>query len=1058
MTSTKYQERFLLKELLKLQQNHHNKDEDASTVSWRNVIIINESTKKSEDELTTSYKDEDNGSTTNVPYVTNNDQNTSDISTEGINKGTSKEFILEGVIDQSTDESTTTENDAYLTTTESIDTGINDTLFYRDVIATEVTKNIKESTTTAVPPLPTTSIYTSHPTYYGNYRYPSFSTTEDENSSTEESTSENILSTARIPLLRSLSGSPYSTGTTDTANLESTTNTFRKIHYKGDTTERITTGGTFGTENDSSTTDLFRSTTKSGRLTRTTDAYHKNNYADSTTEDMTSASEMKSTYNEYDTTDVQEATGDYQRSNYKYASNLLTKDITTESWDSSTETETVSILNMTYTQTTTSVPLTTTERKNPFTSQPMKATTPPSAPQACASKVCKNTASKLLYLMNHDDDDSCENFFDFACGGQKIDEEYPKRKNLKMLINYLDRINGSAHKYLMDFKTFYGSCVKHEQSFKFMPRLEFLITSPNMSLTELFAELILTQSMPLFDIGVDNKMDSYIFEITLPGKSSLKNSVQGWSLMDQIRKECLDTLKLSKRKPEINLDKEYSSLQICQRERFKNIAEDFVEEIKRFLDYSPVFNETNLENLLSVMDWIQRSLPEEYDIQQTLIDKDYGMSSIEGLKSAIDSSFVEWEAIFRKITFQGASDRTLIVYFKNYLESLFKMLTNKFNKWELFDMLWLYSRLQLYVNTVVSKEREDREMYCMDLAKQIMPNTVSVITYKVTGDQTFATYKVQSFFEKLKQKLTESIQNSKLEDATKDMLQERLKKVSLGMITTGDHTAAINNNQVLTLTENDYQANVVESLRNYRRIVYSLAGTEATPASLLRYFVDPFSTRPKLFEARNVIVAQAAFIKKYALRVPKHISFATIGMHLSRELANVVTNGTIREKQYYQDLMTYTKDLLIIYANYTYNVQGSTVFFNITQNLWINQMIVDNTAFKLTLNCFNELGGFDKPNVSSLPWMVSDYPVNKEFFIAAAQEYCREYSPLDFMEDLYVTGNLPPPLRVQNFLSNSEEFATVFNCPEGSPMAVQKEMIAQFPNLDYSYDYSGISN
>ncbi|KAJ8939377.1 hypothetical protein NQ318_012058, partial [Aromia moschata] len=50
---------------------------------------------------------------------------------------------------------------------------------------------------------------------------------------------------------------------------------------------------------------------------------------------------------------------------------------------------------------------------------------------------------------------------------------------------------------------------------------------------------------------------------------------------------------------------------------------------------------------------------------------------------------------------------------------------------ELGDMLLLYSRLQLYVNTVISKRRENREMYCMDLSRQLMPDVVSIIIYEI---------------------------------------------------------------------------------------------------------------------------------------------------------------------------------------------------------------------------------------------------------------------------------------------------------------------------------------
>lgn len=123
-------------------------------------------------------------------------------------------------------------------------------------------------------------------------------------------------------------------------------------------------------------------------------------------------------------------------------------------------------------------------------------------------------------------------------------------------------------------------------------------------------------------------------------------------------------------------------------------------------------------------------------------------------------------------------------------------------------------------------------MYCIDLAKQVRPDIVSVIAYQEGGNQIPAIINVKNLFDKFRGKLTQSIVNSQLQDTTKNMLKEKLRKVSLGLITTGDSSTANANSQNVVVREDNYQDNVVESLRNYRRIVYSLAGKNATPASL----------------------------------------------------------------------------------------------------------------------------------------------------------------------------------------------------------------------------------
>ncbi|KAJ8973321.1 hypothetical protein NQ317_019192, partial [Molorchus minor] len=101
---------------------------------------------------------------------------------------------------------------------------------------------------------------------------------------------------------------------------------------------------------------------------------------------------------------------------------------------------------------------------------------------------------------------------------------------------------------------FYSSCVIHESSFNISQRME----------NELIIELILTQSMPLFDIGLDiDKNSLYKFQLTLPRMSSFKTSVNGWSLDEQIREECLNKYSHTGSGIDVNLDNIYKAVQNC---------------------------------------------------------------------------------------------------------------------------------------------------------------------------------------------------------------------------------------------------------------------------------------------------------------------------------------------------------------------------------------------------------------------------------------------------------------------------------------------------------------
>lgn len=62
---------------------------------------------------------------------------------------------------------------------------------------------------------------------------------------------------------------------------------------------------------------------------------------------------------------------------------------------------------------------------------------------------------------------------------------------------------------------------------------------------------------------------------------------------------------------------------------------------------------------------------------------------------------------------------------------------------------------------------------------------------------------------------------------------------------------------------------------------------------------------------------------------PTNFGLATIGMHLSRELAKLVIT-TDTQATYYTDLDLRTEDLLLFYANYTYDMRDGSLEYNVS--------------------------------------------------------------------------------------------------------------------------------
>ncbi|KAJ8939378.1 hypothetical protein NQ318_012059 [Aromia moschata] len=160
-----------------------------------------------------------------------------------------------------------------------------------------------------------------------------------------------------------------------------------------------------------------------------------------------------------------------------------------------------------------------------------------------------------------------------------------------------------------------------------MPSLFFSVADyPDYTLTELFVELILTQSMPLFDIGLDiGKDEKYKLQLTLPGKSQFKVEVQDWSLTEQIRRSCFNELKFIKLNKDVDLDNMHDASKLCQAKKLNNTAWNFIEDMSEFVKnkQDSIYSKDNLRKMLTMLDEIQDMRPSSFAIREAHTNRDY---------------------------------------------------------------------------------------------------------------------------------------------------------------------------------------------------------------------------------------------------------------------------------------------------------------------------------------------------------------------------------------------------------------------------------------------------
>ncbi|XP_068207979.1 membrane metallo-endopeptidase-like 1 [Palaemon carinicauda] len=629
----------------------------------------------------------------------------------------------------------------------------------------------------------------------------------------------------------------------------------------------------------------------------------------------------------------------------------------------------------------------------------------------CNTPICREVSRRMLDIMDPNDVDPCEDFYQYSCGGV-LDDPFLKPEDAQVYADNIIRdalTNGDKDdEELKELFVMYDSCINYtsvnkthrinlamevfnELGYKFNPmaidnyKIENTTEPETFDLGIALGEMMKRHFAPFFDIIVDVSKDDRTklnLKMVLPSFQSAFTGDRSKGVCYRIFKEKVEEAKQEEMVFDVNLHyKDYENctkigLGLLERmNHIKNSIDDLglFDFIGNTTSREKINSETRqeLDMMLAKFANVTPSIPE---IRRTILHKDYEEVTL----SDIDDGTVFGELPFKMKDvietllgqpISNPQDLKIQVYFKDVLAKLFGIIYDIYDGQEpLMQNVVLLMWMEHIYDDLISPlgPPPGSPDYCFSAVTKLMDDYVSLLYLKELSEQMLEDQMKHMI------DLTLGLMRTQVEASELDSRHDFLQK----LVTLTGEIAGVEgsrrslqwnkDNIMINITANDFTANYMNLMQTYRKRLYSLLDNpnidERTLWSLLNF---PYKKTGVASPGLNkFLIPHGAMSPPYFYNgAPAYINYAGIGHMIAHEILHgfestgMQFNGVQKSAMKSDKTLIEASECQAMKLSNTFHVNSSTdvqYSFQLNASLNLNELLADLAATNLAWDVYIE--------------------------------------------------------------------------------------------------------
>ncbi|VEN46528.1 unnamed protein product [Callosobruchus maculatus] len=614
----------------------------------------------------------------------------------------------------------------------------------------------------------------------------------------------------------------------------------------------------------------------------------------------------------------------------------------------------------------------------------------------CDGHICRTAAAKTLYQIDFDSD-VCKYPYTYFCGGGKIQKWDFLDIIFKDLISFIKKIDEQSSRYYQVFADSFNMCNKFSP-FSVLEHLNKDNAKLPKQYKDLIGELVLTQSIPFFDIDVIPIGNMFQIQISPPGLNIWKTSTFRWSLLNHVKSICLDEV-TQWLNTTVDMKLISEDIKICCKKKLMSFMQKYAEN--RFNNKTQIIQPKILE-LYSR--WIEEYFFETYEDPES----NYINVTIKEFCDSEDYYLgLKWRDLFLTIGVSYEPTSIIRIYYPEQVKQVISQAMK--NEGEITDILKAWYHIQTYSNMIELLINKNKARCCLELVSELMPDVASVMVQEAVDESMYndSLSTVKMLFDGLKQTFIKSLPKMFKQRKDLKLFEDELNKVSI----MPSSKLTVKDTYDLKM-ENLFYGNIMELLKHRRKSVFGVLKEKVDVELLLKYFVSPFDSRLHTFLPFKAIVFQPGFLYRAFETefLPREVYLSKIGFILAVELMKFYI--------FVEKGQSKINDV----SEFGYLIEGEEYLFS----SWIlpeNQMRNNKMAFELIVHHLLE----DSKEIEKMSWLNGTFSNSQAFVTSAIQEFCDWSTAADVTKDLY-KNQLPAVFRVRSLMLSSTFALESFNC------------------------------